>query len=120
MSLSILVLIEMLNAINSLSENSSLTVLPASSNPYLVGAIALSMALHFMILHVPFFANIFSVVPLNKEEWLHVVHISAPITMIDELLKLITRTWIDPPTDASKPREDIIIYDFRKKEKKDE
>ena len=46
--------IEMLNACNSLSENESLLVMPLWRNPYLVGAIALSMALHFMILYVPF------------------------------------------------------------------
>lgn len=46
--------IEMLNACNSLSENESLLVMPIWVNPYLVAAIALSMALHFMILYVPF------------------------------------------------------------------
>lgn len=46
--------IEMLNACNSLSENESLLVLPIWANPYLVASIALSMALHFMILYVPF------------------------------------------------------------------
>jgi Ca2+ transporting ATPase len=104
--------------IDSLSENASLTRVPASSNPYLVAAIALSMGLHFMILHVPFFANIFSVVPLNKEEWIGVLHASAPITLIDEVLKFITRTWIDPPAKID-GMEDIIIYDFRKKEDKE-
>ncbi|KAJ9128210.1 hypothetical protein QFC24_000502 [Naganishia onofrii] len=54
MSLSILVVIEMLNACNSLSENESLLVMPIWVNPYLVASIALSMALHFMILYVPF------------------------------------------------------------------
>jgi Ca2+ transporting ATPase len=44
----------MLNACNSLSENESLLVLPLWSNPYLVASIALSMALHFCILYVPF------------------------------------------------------------------
>ncbi len=53
-SLSILVTVEMFNAMNSLSENESLWRLPVWKNMYLVGAIALSMGLHFMILYVPF------------------------------------------------------------------
>ncbi|KAI8083922.1 SERCA-type calcium-translocating P-type ATPase [Thamnidium elegans] len=115
MSLSILVLIEMLNAMNSISENTSLTMLPASSNPYLVAAVVLSMGLHFMILHVPFFANIFSVVPLTLEEWVGVLHVAAPIALVDEVLKLISRRYIDPPSHVEE-LGDIIVYDFRKKE----
>jgi len=49
-----LTVVEMLNACNSLSENESLLVLPLWANPYLVASIALSMALHFCILYVPF------------------------------------------------------------------
>ena len=55
-SLSILVVVEMANAMNSLSQGESLLSLPIWSNMYLVGAITLSMALHFMILYVPFFS----------------------------------------------------------------
>ncbi|WVF66907.1 calcium-translocating P-type ATPase, SERCA-type [Kwoniella sp. CBS 6097] len=90
MSLSILVVIEMFNACNSLSENESLFVLPLWSNPYLVASIALSMALHFMILYVPFFRGMFRITALNKEEWIAVLVISAPVIVIDEVLKWIS------------------------------
>lgn len=41
-----------LNVLSSLSENQSLLKMPPWSNPWLVGAICLSMALHFLILYV--------------------------------------------------------------------
>lgn len=81
-----------------MSENESLLTLPLWVNPYLVLSIALSMALHFMILYVPFFTKLFVIVPLNMDEWIAVLWISAPVIVIDEVLKLITRTWIEPAT----------------------
>ncbi|CAG2055653.1 unnamed protein product, partial [Timema podura] len=52
MALSVLVTIEMLNAMNSLSENQSLIAMPPWCNPWLLGSMALSFTLHFVILHV--------------------------------------------------------------------
>ncbi|GEM09469.1 calcium-transporting ATPase [Rhodotorula toruloides] len=95
-SLSILVVIEMFNALNSLAENESLLTLPPWRNMYLVGAIALSMALHFMILYVPFFATLFQITPLNLDEWKAVVAISFPVILIDEALKLISNAIVAP------------------------
>jgi len=91
MALSVLVTIEMLNAMNSLSENQSLLAMPPWTNIWLILAICLSMTLHFMILYVPFFNTIFRICPLNIEEWEAVLIISAPVVLIDETLKLITR-----------------------------
>lgn len=56
------------------------------------------MVLHFMILYVPFFTKLFAIVPLNVDEWMAVLWISLPVLVIDEVLKFITRTWIEPPT----------------------
>ena len=58
---------------------------------WLLGAIALSMGQHLMILYVPFFQPVFGVAPLDGSEWALVLYVSVPVILIDELLKLITR-----------------------------
>lgn len=88
MSLSVLVLIEMLNAMNSLSESSSLFVVFLNRNLFLVFAIMLSMLLHFFILYIPFFAQMFGILPLNFSEWVVVTAFSLPVLIIDEVLKI--------------------------------
>eukprot|EP00168_Porphyra_purpurea_P012976 TRINITY_DN3489_c0_g1_i2.p1 TRINITY_DN3489_c0_g1~~TRINITY_DN3489_c0_g1_i2.p1 ORF type:complete len:822 (+),score=328.77 TRINITY_DN3489_c0_g1_i2:302-2467(+) len=94
-SLSILVVVEMLNALNSLSENESLVTMGPQRNPLLVGAITLSMVLHVAVLYVPAFAKIFSVSPLTMGEWAGVMWLSIPVILLDEVLKAITRSTAD-------------------------
>ncbi|CAM4942240.1 unnamed protein product [Rotaria socialis] len=95
MALSVLVTIEMLNSINSLSENQSLLKMPPWYNKYLLCAIGLSMSLHMMILYVPMFNTVFQICPLTLEEWIAVLKISFPVVLLDELLKFIARHFID-------------------------
>ncbi|CAF1095116.1 unnamed protein product [Adineta ricciae] len=95
MALSVLVTIEMLNALNSLSENQSLLKMPPWYNKYLLFAIALSMSLHMMILYVPMFNTVFQICPLTVEEWMAVMKISLPVVFLDEVLKFIARNYID-------------------------
>jgi len=93
MLLSVLVVIEMFNALNSLSENESIFSLPPWKNWYLIFAIALSMALHFLILYVPFFTKLFAITALNWLEWKGVLLISFPVMILDEALKAISRIF---------------------------
>ncbi|KAJ5172325.1 hypothetical protein N7492_004918 [Penicillium capsulatum] len=90
-SLSILVVIEMLNAMNALSSSESLFTFFLGNNPILIYAITLSMLLHFAILYVPFLQSLFSILPLNWIEWQAVLAISAPVILIDEVLKFAER-----------------------------
>jgi len=95
MALSVLVTIEMLNAMNSLSENQSLIVMPPWSNMWLVGAMALSFSLHFVILYVEILSTVFQVTPLNGEEWITVMKFSIPVVLLDETLKFVARKFTD-------------------------
>jgi len=78
-SLSILVVIEMFNAMNALSSSESLLTLPLWENMMLVYAIGLSMALHFALLYTPILQTLFSILPLNMLEWKAVLILSAPV-----------------------------------------
>tara|TARA_B100000475_G_scaffold118736_1_gene86615 strand:- start:794 stop:4138 length:3345 start_codon:yes stop_codon:yes gene_type:complete len=91
LSLSVLVTIEMFNALNALSEDSSLFTSPPWINPYLLVAMFVSFGLHFVILYVPSFATIFSIVPLSFNEWMLVVLCALPVCIIDEVLKWFGR-----------------------------
>uniref|UniRef100_A0A095A5T9 P-type Ca(2+) transporter n=1 Tax=Schistosoma haematobium TaxID=6185 RepID=A0A095A5T9_SCHHA len=118
MALSVLVLIEMFNALNSLSENQSLLVMPPWHNMWLIAAICFSMALHFAILYINVLAalvfrilfirrsydsicigfysddcqNIFQIAALNIAEWFAVLKISIPVLLLDETQKAIVRS----------------------------
>jgi len=96
-SLSILVVIEMLNAMNALSSSESLLTFPLWNNMILVYAITLSMTLHFAILYIPFLQQLFSILPLGWNEWQAVLVISSPVIIIDELLKYLERRLLDKP-----------------------
>lgn len=91
LSLSVLVTIEMFNALNALSENESLLVVTPLVNPYLLLAMLSSFVSHFLILYIPALSAMFDVVPLSVNEWLLVILFSFPVILIDELLKLIGR-----------------------------
>lgn len=84
-------MIEMLNALNALSEDSSILTIGLFANPWLLMAMALSVALHCMILYVPFFEGIFNTVPLTLNDWYLVLLFSVPVILIDEVLKFISR-----------------------------
>ncbi|KAK9154203.1 hypothetical protein Sjap_001683 [Stephania japonica] len=91
LSLTVLVAIEMFNSLNALSEDGSLLVMPPWVNPWLIIAMAVSFGLHFLILYVPFLAQVFGIVPLSLNEWLLVVAVAFPVILVDEFLKFIGR-----------------------------
>eukprot|EP00064_Thunnus_orientalis_P000397 superscaffoldBa00000019_g397 len=103
MALSVLVTIEMCNALNSLSENQSLLRMPPWENIWLLGAICLSMSLHFLILYVEPLPVIFQITPLDTTQWMMVLKISLPVILLDELLKFMARNYSDFGKEQEKP-----------------
>ncbi|XP_059127123.1 sarcoplasmic/endoplasmic reticulum calcium ATPase 3 isoform X2 [Peromyscus eremicus] len=99
MALSVLVTIEMCNALNSVSENQSLLRMPPWLNPWLLGAVVMSMALHFLILLVPPLPLIFQVTPLSGRQWGVVLQMSLPVILLDEALKYLSRNHMDEKKD---------------------
>eukprot|EP00760_Papus_ankaliazontas_P002425 PhM_4_TR10996/c0_g1_i1/m.29159/K05853/ATP2A; Ca2+ transporting ATPase, sarcoplasmic/endoplasmic reticulum len=111
-ALSVLVVVEMFNALNAVSENESVLSFPPYKNKWLLAAVVSSMFLHFVVLYVPFMCYIFNVAPLgvpgvdartigNSTEWLLVptefkewkaiIVLSFPVMLLDEVLKYVTR-----------------------------
>ncbi|XP_028668103.1 sarcoplasmic/endoplasmic reticulum calcium ATPase 2 [Erpetoichthys calabaricus] len=109
MALSVLVTIEMCNALNSLSENQSLLKMPPWANMWLVGAICLSMALHFLILYVDPLPVIFQIRPLSTIQWVTVLKMSIPVILIDEVLKFLARNYVDPGRDLEQEEEEAAV-----------
>ncbi|CAG9323786.1 unnamed protein product [Blepharisma stoltei] len=91
LSLTVLVVIEMLNSLNALSEDTSLIHMPPWVNPWLLLAISGSIVLHCLILYVPFLNEVFGIVPLTSQEWILVMIFSTPVVLIDECLKFFGR-----------------------------
>ncbi|XP_035538997.1 calcium-transporting ATPase 3, endoplasmic reticulum-type isoform X2 [Juglans regia] len=90
-SMTVLVVVEMFNALNNLSENQSLLVISPRSNLWLVASIILTMLLHILILYVHPLSVLFSVTPLSWAEWRLVLYLSFPVILIDEVLKFFSR-----------------------------
>ncbi|KAJ0111317.1 hypothetical protein Patl1_00650 [Pistacia atlantica] len=92
LSLSVLVAIEMFNSLNAVSEDNSLVTMPPWRNPWLLFAMSFSFGFHCLILYVPLLADVFGIVPLSLNEWFLVILVSAPVILIDELLKFVGRS----------------------------
>jgi Ca2+-transporting ATPase len=91
LSLTVLVVIEMLNALNALSEDGSLLQMAPWTNPWLTLAVMGSVVVHFTILYIPILCKIFVVCPLDWHDWQLVLAFSMPVILLDEILKFFGR-----------------------------
>ena len=94
LALTVLVVIEMLNALNAISDEQSLLKITPFKNPLLILAISASIIVHCIILYIPFFNDVFGILPLDVKEWTLVMFFSIPVVIIDEIIKFICRYLI--------------------------
>ena len=69
LSLSVLVMIEMLKALSAVSLDSSLFTVQPWQNPWLIISVIIPLLLHALVLYTPSLNIVFGLSPLTKEEW---------------------------------------------------
>ncbi|MGL4774110.1 MAG: calcium-translocating P-type ATPase, SERCA-type [Clostridium sp.] len=89
LALATLVLSQLFHVFECRSERHSIFEIKLLSNPYLVGAVAVSITMLCAILYVPFLAGIFHTVPLMPKQWLIVLFFSGIIAIINSVYLLI-------------------------------
>lgn len=91
LSLTVLVMIEMWNALNAMSEDQGMLTIGIFNNMWLWYAIISSTVLHCFILYIPFLSSLFSTTPLDLYDWMLVMIFTIPVIFIEEFLKYISR-----------------------------
>jgi magnesium-transporting ATPase (P-type) len=86
----VLVLAQLFNCLNSRSERDS-AFRALFTNRLLWVAIAVSLVLQVVVVHVPFLNRAFGTVPLSAGDWALCVAMASSVLWVDELKKLIVR-----------------------------
>ena len=87
MGFTILVFAQLFNALASRSSRKS-AFLGLFSNPWLWGAIGISILLQLLVIYVPFLGEAFGTVPLQPQAWLECIALASLVLVASELRKL--------------------------------
>lgn len=93
LTLLVLTMFQWFNAWNCRSENKSIFQLGLFSNGWLILATLAVLFLQVGVIYLPFMQQIFRTVPLTKDHWIFAIGISSSILIIEEIRKLIYRTF---------------------------
>jgi len=94
MAFTTLMLFQMFNVLNARSDERSALV-HLFTNPWLWGALAGSVALQVLVVHMPFLQRAFGSVDLSGRDWLLSVAIASSVLWLRELDKAIFARWWD-------------------------
>ena len=89
LALCTLVMSQLIHVFECRSERHSIFQIKLFTNPYLVGAVAISIILLCSVLYVPFLQDVFHTVALSLNQWLIVMFFSGIIAFINSVYLLI-------------------------------
>jgi Ca2+-transporting ATPase len=87
---------EMLKALAAVSVDNSIFSVGPQDNPLLVLGVVVPMLLHLLVVYssklgLPGLGQSFGMVPLSIENWISILKWSAPILLVEEILKAVGR-----------------------------
>ncbi|GKU23598.1 calcium-translocating P-type ATPase, SERCA-type [Clostridium folliculivorans] len=85
LALSTLVMSQLIHVFECRSERHSIFEIKFLTNPYLVGAVSISVTMLLSILYIPFLQSIFHTTPLTIGQWLIVLFFSGVIAFINSV-----------------------------------
>lgn len=91
LALSTLVMSQLIHVFECRSEKHSIFEIKLFTNPYLVGAVLVSITMLLSIIYIPFFQAIFHTVALTLGQWLIVIFLSGIIAFINSVYLYINR-----------------------------
>lgn len=96
LALTTLVCMEMLKALSAVSVDNSLLIMGPHKNPLLIAGVAFPMLLHLLVVYssnlgLSGLGESFGIVALSKQNWISILKWSAPILIVEEILKGIGR-----------------------------
>lgn len=89
LALCTLVMSQLIHVFECRSERHSIFQIKLFTNPYLVGAVIISILLILSVLYVPFLQDVFHTVALSLNQWLIVIFFSGIIAFINSVYLLI-------------------------------
>jgi P-type Ca2+ transporter type 2C len=92
MAFTTLMMFQLFNLFNARSDEQS-ALHGVFRNHWLWAAIGLSLALHTLVIYVPFLQSAFSTVRLTSVDWLSCAAVASSVLWLRELSKLATRSW---------------------------
>jgi P-type Ca2+ transporter type 2C len=102
MAFTTLMLFQLFNVFNARSDERS-AFSGFFRNPWLWGAVGLSLSLHVAVIYTPFLQNAFSTVSLGWNDWLRCAVVASSVLWLRELSKLLLRARTESPCRARLP-----------------